>query len=70
MFKKTLPTVAGVMSAFRAAITDLETVAVAQRAEADKQSIVVQEASAAMVEAAREELAARDMKTRLEAIFG
>lgn len=70
LFTKPLPTVAGVLSAFRTAVTDLEAVAVAQRAEASKQESIAAEAVAAANAAAREADSAVETKNRLVAIFG
>lgn len=70
MFSKPLPTVAGVMSAFRTAVADLEAVAVAQRAEAGKQDAIAAAAHEAAAAAATEANNAIEVKNRLAAIFG
>lgn len=70
MFKKQLPTVAGVMTAFRTTMSELEAVAVAHRAEAERQDAIAAEAVVAASTATAEANNAIEVKNRLAAILG
>lgn len=69
MFTKSLPTVSGVMAAFRKTITELETVVNEQGVEANRQAEIAAQAQAASAAASAESAEALKVKAKMEAIF-